>query len=251
MTWHQLLPYTIFVVTFIASILSGMTSGGGGYIITPFFIGIGLTPQQSIATVKLWALGMDGGSIAAFRGKAIKHKTLALALVIASVVVGIISAAAIRSLGNENLKLVIGILNIALVPLLFIKHHEVKSRRRHYLIQGLGFAIIIGLMLLQGIFASGVGSLVNVFLIAFFGISALEANLIKRRASFVSDFVVIAGLVTSSLINFKYGLIAMVAGLLGGYIGSKFMLKEGEKFARYALMLFMLVSGVWLIATAN
>jgi len=45
-------------------------------------------------------------------------------------------------------------------------------------------------------------------------------------------------------------LIGITAGLSGGYIGSKFALREGEKFARYALMIFMLVAGIWLIATA-
>jgi uncharacterized membrane protein YfcA len=45
-------------------------------------------------------------------------------------------------------------------------------------------------------------------------------------------------------------LIGVAAGLSGGYIGSKFALREGEKFARYALMVFMVVSGIWLIASA-
>lgn len=250
MTWHEFLPYFVFIVIFLASILSGMTSGGGGYIITPFMIAIGLTPQQSIATVKLWALGIDSGSIAAYRNKSIKHKSLSLLLIISGVIVGFISALAIRHLKNENLQLVIGILSLASIPLLFIKHHEIKSRRRHLLFQGIGFAIIIGLMLLQGIFASGVGSLINVFLIAVFGISVLETNLIKRKASLASDITSIAGLVGASLINYKYGFIGMAAGLSGGYIGSKFALREGEKFARYALMVFMLMSGVWLIASA-
>jgi uncharacterized membrane protein YfcA len=251
MTWHELLPYAVFLVTFVASILSGMAGGGGGYIITPFMIAVGLTPQQSIATVKLWALGIDSGSIAAYRRKTIKRKSLLLFLVLASALVGLISALAIRHLKNENLQLVMGLLNLAMVPILFIKHHEIKSRARHFIVQGLGLLVIIGLMLLQGIFASGVGSLINVFLIAVFGITVLEANLIKRKASLVSDIFSIAALLGASLINYKLGLIGMAGGLCGGYIGSKFALREGEKFARYALMVFMVVSGIYLITTAG
>lgn len=220
-------------------------------MITPFLIAIGLTPQQSIATGKLGALGLDTGSIAAFRRRTFKHRTLLLVLIIISVVVGVVSSIAIRRLGNHNLKLIMGILNLAMVPLLFIRHHGLKSRRRHYVFQGAGLLIIVVIMLLQGVFSSGIGSLINVFLILFFGATALDANIIKRKASLVSDVVVVAGLVSSSLINYKYGLIGAAAGLSGGYIGSKFMLHEGERFARYALMVFMIVSGVWLVATAS
>lgn len=251
MTWHELLPYVVFVVTFVSSILSGMTGGGGGYVITPFLIAIGLTPQQSVATIKIWALGMDSGSITAYRSKKTKNKGLGLALIAISIPVALATVLILRRLPNENLQLAMGALNLLMIPILFIKHHEVKSRRRHQLLQGAGFGLIICLMLLQGIFASGVGSLINVVLIAVFGVSVLETNLIKRKASLVTDVIVIAGLAGSGLINFKYGLIGAAAGLMGGFIGSRFALHEGEKFARYALMFFMVVSGIWLIATAN
>jgi len=200
MTWHDLLPFVVFAVTFGASILSGMTSGGGGYIITPFFIAIGLTPQQSIATIKLWALGMDSGSIAAYKKRSTKRKSLALFMLLAAIGVGFVSAIAIRHIGNQHLQLTMGFLNLAMIPLLFIKHHELKSRRRNQILQAFGLLVIVGLMLVQGIFASGIGSLINVFLIAIFGVSVLEANLIKRKASLAADVIVLAGLLGSGLI---------------------------------------------------
>jgi uncharacterized membrane protein YfcA len=215
MLFHDLMPWIVFAVTLIASILTGITSGGGGYIVTPFMIAIGLTPQQSIATVKLWALGIDGGSIAAYRGRPVKHKSIQLFLIISGAVVGIISAIAIRRIGNDNLQVIMGSLNLIMVPLLFIKHHKIKSRARNFLVQALGWSAIIILMLLQGIFASGVGILINVLLIAVFGISVLETTLIKRRFSFVSDFIVLGGLLGSGLINFKYGIIMAAAGWIG------------------------------------
>lgn len=250
MAWHHSLPLLVFVVTFVASVLSGMTGGGGGYIITPFFIAIGLTPQQSVATVKLWALGMDSGSITAFRHRLIRHKRLALFLLSASIVIGFVSAVIIRRLANENLQLVMGILNLAAVPILFIRHHKVRSRTRHLILQGSGILSLLVIMLLQAVFASGIGSIINVFLIAIFGASALESQFMKRRASLAADIIGIVALFSSGLIRFSYGFIGMAGGLMGGYIGSKFALREGERFARYALMVFMLASGIWLIASA-
>jgi uncharacterized membrane protein YfcA len=251
MTWHELLPYVIFAVTFVASILSGMAGGGGGFIITPFYIAVGLTPQQSIATGKFGALGLDAGAIAAFRGKIKQYKAFTTVLMIIAILVGVASSYFIRNIKNENLQLVMGIMNLAMVPFLFIKHHGLKSRRKHYILRSLAVLPIVVILLLQGTFSSGIGSLVNVFLILFFGFSVLEANLIKRQVSIALDIVVLAGLLGSGLINYKYGLIGMAGGLTGGFIGSKFALHEGERFARYALMAFMVVSGVWLITTAS
>lgn len=250
MAWHDLLPYVVFAVSLVASVLSGMSGGGGGFIITPFFIAIGLTPQQSIATGKLGALGLDSGAIVAFRHRATQHKKIATFLIASALILGIISAYAIRHIGNQHLQLYIGILSLAMIPVLFIRHHNLKSRKRHYTFQVIGLVAIIAAMLMQGIFSSGIGSLINVFLILFFGISALETNFIKRKASLVLDVVIFMGLLGGGLINYKYGVFAMMGGALGGYIGSRFALREGEKFARYALMAFMLVSGIWLIATA-
>jgi uncharacterized protein len=173
MTWHELLPYVIFVVTFIASILSGMAGGGGGFIITPFYIAIGLTPQQSIATGKLGALGLDAGAIAAFRGKIKQYRNFTFLLMLIAIAVGVVSSYFIRNIENQNLQLVMGAMNLVMVPLLFIRHHRLKSRRKHYVLRALSVLLIVAILLLQGTFSSGIGSLVNVFLILFFGFSAL------------------------------------------------------------------------------
>lgn len=250
MTWHELLPFVVFAVTFTASILSGMVGGGGGFIITPFLIAIGLTPQQSIATGKLGALGLDAGSLAAFRGRIKTNKQFTLLLIFVAMAVGFLSSYFIRHLKNQSLQLTMGLMNLVMVPFVFIKHHKLKSRRGHYALRFISILAIAGILLLQGTFSSGIGSLVNVFLILLFGLSALQASMVKRKLSIALDVVVLAGLLSSHLINYRYGLIGMVGGLAGGYLGSKFALREGENFARYALVALMVVSGIWLIASA-
>ncbi|HET7528742.1 MAG TPA: sulfite exporter TauE/SafE family protein, partial [Candidatus Saccharimonadales bacterium] len=218
---------------------------------TPFYIAIGLTPQQSIATGKLGALGLDAGAIAAFRGKIKQYRSFTFLLMIIAIVVGFVSSYFIRNIRNENLQLVMGVMNLVLVPLVLLRHHRLKSRKKHYLLQYLSLMVIVAVLLMQGVFSSGIGSLVNVFLILFFGFSALEASLIKRQTSIALDVVVLAGLLGSGLINYEWGLIGMAGGISGGYIGSRFALHEGERFARYALVVFMVASGLWLVLTAS
>jgi uncharacterized membrane protein YfcA len=250
MNWHDFLPYLIFGVSLLSGALSGMVGGGGGFIITPFFIAIGLTPQQAIATAKLGGAGLDVGSIAAFRGRVKANQKLAMFLTAAAALIGIAAVYFIRHLQNHNLQQAMGTLILLMMPFILIKHHRLKGRKRHSVIQLIGIAALMGIMLLQGVFSSGIGSLENVILILTFGLTALQASLIKRQFSVVMDLIMIAGLAGSGLINFNYGFIALAGCLLGGFIGSRFAIKKGEKFARYALMALMLTSGIWLIATA-
>jgi uncharacterized membrane protein YfcA len=170
---------------------------------------------------------------------------------IIAIVVGFVSSYFIRNIRNENLQLVMGVMNLVLVPLVLLRHHRLKSRKKHYLLRSLSLMVIVAVLLMQGVFSSGIGSLVNVFLILFFGFSALEASLIKRQTSIALDVVVLAGLLGSGLINYEWGLIGMAGGISGGYIGSRFALHEGERFARYALVVFMVASGLWLVLTAS
>ena len=44
-------------VSLLMSILSGIGGGGGGFIMTPLAIFLGLTPQQAIASGKIGGLG--------------------------------------------------------------------------------------------------------------------------------------------------------------------------------------------------
>jgi len=250
MTWHELLPWAVFFVTFAASLLSGISGGGGGFIITPFYIAIGLTPQQAIATGKFASFGLGAGAIAAFRDRLNTKKRFTTFLIIIAILTGLASSFLIRSIKNENLQLLMGILTLSMVPVLLIRHRGLKSRRPGIISQAFGSVALVVILLLQGILSSGIGSLVSVILILFFGTSALQANIMKRKAAIALNIIVVLGLLSSGLINYRYGLYGMAGGIIGGYIGSRIALREGEAFARWALLGFMFVSGIWLIVTA-
>ena len=58
---------TTFIVAFVASILSGIAGGGVGFITTPFWLVIGMSPATGGATSAFMATGMSISSLALYR----------------------------------------------------------------------------------------------------------------------------------------------------------------------------------------
>lgn len=211
---------------------------------------IGLTPQQAIATGKFASFGLSAGAIAAFKRRMLEDKRLSIFIIVLATVSGLAASFLLRSIDNESLQRLMGLLMLGMVPLMLHKNNGLRKRTPTKLSRIIGSVALAVILLLQGILSGGIGSLVAGIMIIFFGLTALEANVMKRKSSIVLNLVVVLSLLGSGLINFKLGLFGMAGGLLGGYIGSRTALKKGESFARYALILFMSVSGVWLLASA-
>lgn len=250
MSWHHYEPVLVFVVGAAASTLSGMAGGGGSFIITPFLILIGLTPQQAVATGKFGSFGLSAGAVAAFRSRFLENKKFSLFIITLSTLCGLVASLLLRSINNRSLQLVMGILMLAMLPFMVMKNRGLSRLGVSSVGKSAGTVLLTAVLLLQGILSGGIGSLVSAIFIIFFGLSALEANVMKRKSSIVLNTVVVVALFGSGLINFSYGFAGMAGGLIGGYAGSRIAIKKGENFARYALMLFMSVSGVWLIVSS-
>jgi uncharacterized membrane protein YfcA len=250
MTWHDLLPVAVFFVTFIASVLSGIVGGGGSFIIMPFYILVGLTPQQAVATNKFGAFGIGAGSVIAFRRRMLEDKRLSIFIIILSVITGIAGSLVLRKIDNTVLQRLIGIFMLAMVPVVLRRTNAnvAKPAKKSEVV---GTIILIFLMLLDSVLSAGIGVLVSATLMLFFGKSALEANILKRKNSIVLNTVVVIALLGSGFINFTYGFFAIAGGLFGGYVGSQIAVKKGDEFVKYALLAFMALSGGWLLLTAK
>lgn len=241
----------VFAVVLLSGILSGMSGGGGGMIIVPFLIAIGLSPQQAIATTKFCGIGFSFGGIAAFKKKSFKRPVLLAYLIILAVAISLVVPALFKTLSGNLFQIAIGLLMIALVPVTLDGKQGMRTRRTKGVQKFYGALLLVLTFLLQGIFSSGVGILNNLVLMSSFGMKALDANAIQRvSALFLNGFIVITLALTTSFIIWQYAIVGIVASFIGGYIGSKIAIRRGEKFAKVALATFMLIAGVLLLIDA-
>jgi uncharacterized membrane protein YfcA len=203
-----------------------------------------------VATGKFGGFGLSLGAITAFRNRVFENQKLSLLIMAITTVAAVVATFLLSSINNTHLQLLIGIAMLAMVPLMIFKNKQTYKKESNNFMKSIGLVLLSAVLLIQGVLSSGVGSLTTVIFMLFFGMSALEANVMKRKTSLVLTTVMPILLLTSGLINFSYGLCGIAGGLIGGYMGSHVAVKKGSEFARKALLALMIVSGIWLIATA-
>jgi uncharacterized membrane protein YfcA len=247
-TWQIV---AVFFLSLGAGSFSGMAGGGGGFITLPILIALGLSPQQAVATNKMASFGLNAGSVAAFRSKAFANPKLLSFFMVLAVLISLTVPYIFKSLSGKHFQLILGAVILAMIPLIMsekegLQQHAVSRAKK---IIG---AFLMGLVLfLQGVFSGGMGSLNTVLLIYFFGLSALQASAMRRVITLsLNIFIVLALILTTHFIVYKLAFAGMAGGLIGGYTGARLAILRGEKFAKYALAVFMIVSGIWLVLTA-
>ncbi len=251
MTVHTWQIVAVFFLTLGSSTFSGMAGGGGGFIVLPILIALGLSPQQAVATNKLSAFGIGFGSLAAFKKRSFANPHLLIFFVLLAASISLFVPHIFKELSEKSFQLILALVILSLIPVVLSEKLGLRQVKTSILKKVIG-TVLMGLVLfVQGVFSGGLGSLNNVLLISFFGLSVLQANATRRVITLALNIFIVAALIlTTHFIIYRLALAGMAGSFIGGYIGSEFAIEKGEKFAKYALATFMFVSGVWLISTS-
>lgn len=234
------------------SIFSGIAGAGGGFIMTPLAIFLGLSPAQAVSSGKFNGLATTIGSLSGLRAKPGSriHKGRVAAIMVLAFVVGLLVPHIIRSLDGQVYRIVLGTLILLMIPVLIHKKIGHEARHPSQLQKGLGGALLTISLLLQGAFSGGLGSLVNIVLMGLLGQSANEAHITKRWSQLVLNTTIIFGVLGDSLVVWPVVAVGVTTNLIGGYIGGRIATHKGDKFAMDMLLVLMGVSAVALIAGA-
>lgn len=238
----------IVVVSFFTSIMSGVSGAGGGFIMTPLSIAVGLTPAQAVSTGKIAGLMVTIGSLSGLRKSNEKVAIAKIAAVmIIALIAGLLAPLAIINLDSDVYKKGLGVLLLCAVPLMAWKKIGIASYRPS-LNQKISGGVLLGAaLLLMGIFSGGLGTLVNAVLMGFLGMNATEANITKRWSQLVLNVTVALGVLTSGLILWPLALAMIPMTLLGSYIGAHIGVKRGNAFVVKFMIGIMILSALYLL----
>lgn len=240
----ELLYITTFVVAFVSSILSGMAGGGGGFIMAPYWLISGMTPAQGATTGAFMALGMGGGSLAAFRGSGHlpKDKKFTIVLLAMTLIASAIGPFFLHHITTDIFKPILAILTIISLPLLFIRRKDIHISRQNKIIG----MVLLGLLLLASSFitSSAFSIFIAIVLSQVFRLSILQTTALRRLIGIVQSAVIFGILMSLGNFLWPHAVAGFIGGSAGSYIGTKFAIKKGEKFAKYALAIGASLSSI-------
>ncbi|HEX6258609.1 MAG TPA: sulfite exporter TauE/SafE family protein [Candidatus Saccharimonadales bacterium] len=242
----DILILVTFIVALLSSVISGMSGGGGGFIMTPYYLLIGLTPQQIVAGASVASLGLGTSSLVAMRGKQLLDRRFLWPLLVLTVVATVLAMLVLPTIKSAAFEAAIGVLLIVLAPTLFINKTGLQpgERPRKQVIAGY---ITYGIILFASSLGSGLATLLFLPLMFLMGLSALQANALRRLLMLAQAVIAFCIILPQGYIVWSHALAALLGCYIGGFMGTKIALKKGDVFVKYGLALVMVVSGILLL----
>lgn len=236
-----------FFVAFISSILSGMAGSGGSFIMAPYWLIAGLTPAQGATTGAFMALGLGGGSLAAFKGSehTPRNKKLIAGILIITALASLVGPFFLNQISTESFKPILITLMLLSLPLLFIPRRLIKLGKHSHIF---GWSMIAVTLLASSFITSSAFSiLLTVLLLQVFDLTVLQSTVVRRMVSIIQSLVIFVVLFLLGNFLWQHAIAGLIGGALGSYIGTKIVLRRGEKFAKYALAFGAIVGVVTLM----
>ena len=237
----------VFLVGSMAGFM-GSIAGGGGLISIPFLIFIGLPPQVAIATDRLGSIGQAITACYKFwKAKKIiwKHVVVLTALALAGALIG---ANILLSFNQENLRNVVGLALVILLPLIFLKRNigfkKVETTKTKMLI---GLAIYFLVQVFTGFFGGGTGPIIFYTLMYFFGFSIIESNATNNIPWIVLSVTSLIIFALNGLVDYKNGIVLLFGMAIGGYLGAHTALKKGDSWVKGIFAIIVIISGIKLL----
>jgi hypothetical protein len=238
------------IIQFITAVLSGASGGGGGLIIAPFMVLLGLSPASAIATAKFGGFGLAIGTSSRFYGEKITAKRTIIIFSILGGIGAIAGSLLLVGLSNQQelLQRAMGLVILFVgIPLLYARNLGLESKVRSKSIKLIGLILLTISVMFQAALGSGVGVVQMTIFMWFFGMTALVASATRRAMQLTVASISLIVFIAAGLVDYRFGLVSFGMALIGGYIGANIAIKKGNKFVVNILSVTSAILAVYLI----
>ena len=245
------LSYEFLLLMFFVAATAGFVdsiAGGGGLITIPALLSVGFSPVQALATNKLQACGGSFSASYYFvsRGAVkLKEFRLAIAMTFAGSALGTVL---VQQIDAGILDQVIPFLLIGIV-LYFIFSPKVGDKDSHQKISLTVFSVTagVGVGFYDGFFGPGTGSFFAIAFVSLLGYSLIRATAHTKVLNFTSNFASLLFFILGGNVVWLAGLVMMAGQFIGARLGSRFVLKSGQKLIRPMIVIVSMVMTIKLM----
>lgn len=246
----ELLYLATFVVALFSGGLSGLAHGGGGFVMGPYWLLSGMTPAQGATTGAFMSIGMATSSVTALRkgGHYPHSRRLMYALSTVAVCTATIGALILPHTDVSAFKTILAIVTIASIPLLFIKPSYTQQMANKPTV---GFLLASALLLIGSVInGSAISILFTLTVMSFFNMPIMQTTALRRYVGIWQSIALFVVLAAQGFFVWQHAVMALTGSSIGSYIGTKYAVKKGEIFAKYALALVGVISGIALFVSS-
>ncbi len=234
------------IFLFIAGALGGAlnsVAGGGSFIAFPalLFTGVPPIPANATNTIALWTAAAASGS--AYRSKLEVPRRVMIPLFIASLIGGLAGAFLLLKTPAHTFLRVLPWLTLG-ATLLFAFAKKLAGGRRSVIEHESSTVALAGATLFQlavavygGYFGGGMG-IVMLAMLAALGMTDIHSmNALKSVLGFVINGVAVVVFIAERAVYWKPGIVMIIGGVLGGYIGAKYAMRLPQAWVRVFVVL--------------
>jgi len=233
----------IFAITFVATLLSSMSGGGAGIIVYPALLAMGI-PYPMVSAVSavnsaVWVLPASKNYL--------KGRVINWPLIITFSSIGLIGCYLgvlfVTSINQRILEICVGVIILFLVGYTYFKkdlgltEHKVYSRARQAI--AYPFTLILGFY--ETVFGSGNGILFTMVTFYTKGFDFIDGLGHYYAISFSWALFAAILFIQKGYFNFQMMFFAALGSVLGGFLGSHYAKKKGNKFIK---ILFVIIGSI-------
>ena len=243
--------FALFLISFVANILSAFSGGGAGLVQLPALIFLGLPFAVALATHKVASVALGvGATVRHWREDALERHFVYLMLLV-GLPGAVLGASLILKVSGVEAELALGILTLGLGVYSIFKttlgqcHHPQHRDREGYVVGGL---VLFLIAVLNGSLTSGTGLFVTLWLIRWFGLDYRRA--VAHTLVLVGVFWNGSGALTLGFLGEIYWPwmpVLLLGSILGGYMGAHLSITRGNQWIKRSFELVTLLIGLKLV----
>lgn len=247
----QIMNNINFLYILLAGIASGfinVNAGGGSLLSMPLLIFLGLPSAVANGTNRVALMVQNIIAITNFREKGYLDWKLGIMLSIPAVLGSMLGSSIAVSLSDAVFNKILGIIMIVVLVLiisqpqkrLIIDEEEVLNKKRKVI----GVIVFFFVGIYGGMIQGGVGFIIITSLMLLTGYSLVRINSLKVFIVAIYLFISLIVFILNGKVNWTYGFILALGNGLGGYLGSNFAVKKGDKWIRAILIISVLFMAI-------
>jgi uncharacterized membrane protein YfcA len=236
------------VIGFIGSFY-GVVSGGGGLIIIPGLIFVGVPAPSAVASSRVGILGLSLTGAWRYRQAGLLRARASVPLLIVVACGSAIGALTLLRTDPEALRRLLGLLTIGVAPVILLGRRlglegvsEPSARRRRI---GYALAFVVGIY--AGLFGAAWATFFTYVMVAAFGMTFMQGAATRTFVGLAVGLVTVAIFSVGGVIEPAPALVLFATQAAGSYAGASFSLRQNESYARGLVALVAVLSGVRLL----